>query len=328
MTVKDERAFLRLNVLYHRFLGVDSIYIYDDGSTDGGVESISDLPYVKTRSSVGPDEAPDWPPLAQARGSHKTFFVARQMLNVAHAMERARSDGIDWLLMIDADELAAVDRKVARQGSLGPALNRLASSINEAIFRPLEAVQRRGSNDDVMSNETKFKRVSGTTRKTLDPFTKETHPIAVVYGHKAGKAAVRLTASAYPKNPHRFMDLNGRRLSENTVGDVLHYYAPSFEEFVHKYRNFKNHPDKQLHGNPLGLPKRLWRDIVNTSGWDEGQLRDYYDNWVAFSDDEIDRMSARRGLLRRQPIVVEVPSAREVIRAVGPRGSTDVASGE
>ncbi len=54
ITVKNERALLRDNLLYHHFVGVDHFYVYSDGGTDGTIESVCDLPYVMTADSVPP----------------------------------------------------------------------------------------------------------------------------------------------------------------------------------------------------------------------------------------------------------------------------------
>jgi hypothetical protein len=321
-TVRDERSMLRANLLYHRFLGVDTCYVYDDGSRDGTLESVSDLPFAVTRPSVEPDEAPPWPHLARARQVCESFFVGRQMLNTAHAMVEARHSGFEWLLMIDADELVVVDRHHALQGSLGRALAGLPEPVQAAIFRPLESVQRRVSHSNVMAEETMFKRVDRrATRDTFDPFANRVRRIRSVFGHVAGKSALRLDVAACPRNSHRFATAAGRPLREEVAGDLLHYYAADFEDFVRKFRTMKDHPDRQLHGGEVVLQKRLWRDVVNRSGWAEAQLREYYERWVAFSEPEIERMSASKRGPWRQPLIVEVTSARDVVRSLTAGGS-------
>ena len=109
-TVLDELAFLRRNLLYHRFLGVDRFYIYDDGSNDDTMRSVADLPYVEIRPSVSVSEVEINPYLARAAESYSTHFVARQMLNMAHAMSLAKRAGASWMIGFDADELVVIDR--------------------------------------------------------------------------------------------------------------------------------------------------------------------------------------------------------------------------
>ena len=318
MTVRDEREFLRKNLLYHRFLGVTHFYIYDDGSEDGSVSSVADLPYVTARQSVAVSEVDVGSDLAVAARKHSTDHVARQMLNSAHAIELARAAGCSWLLGFDADELICVDRSTAAAGSLAGFLAAQPQSVDVVTFRPLEAVQRRARYDDVMTEETLFKVGSaGTTRETYDPFEKRTHEIDAVYGHKAGKQAVRTTIASIPYSVHRFRAPGGKKLRNVDKGDVLHYYAPDFESFVHKFRTMKDHPDQHVDGRTVVIQKRLWRDVVNKSGMTDEELRDYYQRWVMFDDEQLKRMrGAKRLFVLSNPALVEVTSAAAAVKKV------------
>jgi len=318
MTVRDERAFLRKNVLYHRFLGVSRFYVYDDGSSDGSLDTIADLPYVTARPSVAVSEVTIDSDLEVAARKHSTDHVARQMLNSAHAMELARAAGCSWLLGFDADELISVDRSTAVAGALASFLAAIPATVDVVTFRPLEAVQRRERYDDVMTQETLFKVGSaGITRDTFDPFEKRVHKIDAVYGHKAGKQAVRTNIASIPYSVHRFRAPGGKKLRDLEKGDVLHYYAPDFDSFVHKFQTMKDHPDQHVDGRTVVIQKRLWRDVVNKSGMTDEELRDYYQRWVMFNDEQISQMrGARRLFVLSNPALVEVTSAAAAVKQI------------
>jgi hypothetical protein len=234
-------------------------------------------------------------------------------------MEQAKRSGASWIVAFDADELIVVDRLKAMPGALAEFLGRQPLSVDAVTFRPLEAVQRRARYDDVMTEETLFKiAASGATRETYDPFTKTKHQIDAVYGHKAGKQAVRLTIDAIPYSPHRFRRRGGRKLRDTEAGDLLHFYAPDFEQFVRKFRIMKDHPDTHVDGRTVVIQKRLWRDVVNKSRMSEDELRDYYERWVMFTDEQQRAMRGGRSLLlKRKPALVEVRSAAEAIKKLG-----------
>lgn len=327
MTVRDERAMLRTNLLYHRFIGVDVVLLYDDGSTDGTADSIADLGFVEVRPTVGRDELGDRPELGRFLETFDTHFVARQSLNTAHAIDVARSTGIEWLVAIDADELVAVDLETAEPNSLRAFLGGQTASTEAVVIPPLEIVQRRVEYDDVIREETLFKRVdTGAERTTYDPFEKRTRKIPVVYGHSAGKSAVRLGADVVPRTSHRFVHGDGTSLNSVEGGYLLHYYSHSFDAFVHKFRLIRDHPDRHVQGDDVVYQKRLWRDVVNRSGLDDGQLLDYYQRWIMFGDAEIEELVRPRGVnpLRRRPTLVEVTSVQSALRSIDGSSDSDV----
>jgi glycosyltransferase involved in cell wall biosynthesis len=84
--VKNEGRYLREWIEFHRLMGVEHFYIYDNGSTDNTPEILE--PYVRT----GLVTATAWPGQVQ------------QLLAYVHAIGKAREDGVEWLAVIDADE--------------------------------------------------------------------------------------------------------------------------------------------------------------------------------------------------------------------------------
>ena len=153
----------------------------------------------------------------------------------------------------------------------------------------------------------------GLEHKTFDPFTSTTHMVRGVYGHTLGKGAARLSADLRPATVHRFRRRGGARARSTDLGWLLHYYCHTFEAFVRKFRLFRDHPDIHLRGHEVQLQKRLWRDVVNRSGMSDEELRDYFERWVQFDDEEIARLRHRRrfGVLPQAPAIVEVTAARD-----------------
>ena len=97
MTVRDEVEFLRQNLLYHQFLGAETAYVYDDGSTDGTADSVADLPFVRVAPTVSPDALPPEDRTDASADEPERYVTSRQNMNTIDAMRRARADGMTWL---------------------------------------------------------------------------------------------------------------------------------------------------------------------------------------------------------------------------------------
>jgi Glycosyl transferase family 2 len=319
MTVRDEQELLRSNLLYHRFIGVDHAYVYDDGSTDGTPATIADLDFVTFKSTVPREQFRDRGDLAQFVANYNTHLTARQLLNVVDAMAAARSAGSQWLAHIDADELLAADIHAQRPAALRDFFDGQEKATQAVVFRPLEVVQRRLSYDDVFTEETLFKRGDASAkRKTYDPIHNKTEDVNIVYGHSVGKSAVRLAAGPAPMTVHRFAQTDGTPLVTKEAGRLLHYYCHSFEAFESKFHLMADHPDTHIRGDKVVLQKRLWRDVVNRAGYDDAALRDYYQRWVMFGPDEVARLSQATGWgpLRQPPVIVQVETVGQVLAQV------------
>jgi hypothetical protein len=320
MTVRDEEELVRANLLYHRYLGVELAFVYDDGSTDGTVQSIADLPFVRLQPTVSPSDVARDDDAGLSAEALQRHVTARQNLNAIHAMGRARTAGAEWLLSIDADELACLDLARSEPDQLARALAGVPPTTEAVVLRPLEIVQRRLTYDDVLTDETLFKRSDvRLERETYDPFAGRRRTVPAVYGHSAGKSAVRLSVEARPSTVHRFVRRDGSRLKTDDLGYLLHYYCHSFDAFLRKFRAFRDHPDQHLRGQEVPLQKRLWRDVVNRAGLDQDELRDYYRRWVMFDPDEIARLRNRRafGVLPLSSALVEVTAVRSALAQIG-----------
>jgi hypothetical protein len=318
MTVRDERRLLRTNLLFHRHLGIERVYLYDDGSSDGTLDTVRDLGFVSVRPSVSPERFRD-------RETDATFLrtdtwaTVRQRLNAWAALEEARDDRLDWLLHLDADELVCPDLRHAPAGQLCEFLTDIPPVVSQVRFTTLEAVQRRAVYQDVFAEETLFKLPQGRiTRHIRDPLRGRELRVDGFYGHRAGKSAVRTGVPARPRSPHVFMAPDGGRLESQWAGHHLHYYACGASVFADKFRRLRGHPDTWASGAPLEPHQRLWRDLASAATFSDAELVSYYDDSVRFSEPDVERLLRPRrfGLLPAPPAVVEVTAVREALRGL------------
>jgi len=93
---------------------------------------------------------------------------------------------------------------------------------------------------------------------------------------------------------------------------VLHYHIYDARDFIKKFKNFKNHSDAFLSGNPIEPLKKLWIRLINDPRYTEKDLQDYFDNNILFDRKKLKQLSRTRffGILPRKQkafMVIEVP---------------------
>lgn len=105
ITAKNEERLLKQNLRYHFALGLHKAFVYFDGVTDKGPETIKDLTGVVIQDSVEPEKFKHLEFLDKFTSNAKEHHTARQCLNTYDAKLKCQQEGIDWLISIDADEL-------------------------------------------------------------------------------------------------------------------------------------------------------------------------------------------------------------------------------
>ncbi len=317
MTVRDEVALLRRNLLYHRFLGVDRCYLFDDGSSDGSAASVADLDFVEVRPTTDESRFAGRPDLEAQLRPHPSQ-ARRQGLNCALALDLARAAGLDWLVHVDADELLCPDLERVEPGGLARLLAGVEAPIEMVVFTVVEAIQQ-GRDDASAFGATLFRR-PGTLleRPALDPGTGETWNVAL-YGHAQGKAAVRVGADAHPYTPHRFERRDGSALREAWAGFVAHYYGYNAEDFWDKFRALALEGDRYPLGHPVQRRVRVWHSMAHDPRWSREELARYYERWIRFGDDEVKRLRRTRrfGVLPVVSPIQEVTAIAAALRGLG-----------
>jgi len=310
MTVRNEERLLRDNLLYHRRLGVESAWVFDDGSTDGTRASIEDLGFVRILGNAALDALPPElrTPVLDGPGVH-----ARQCRNALAAFLGARDQGLDWLLHVDADEVVAPRLDRVEPGSLARILSGLPGDVGEALFTPLEVVQRDALLPRPLVQALLFKKRPEAIRLAMpDPLSGLTLQVRGNYGHSFGKTAFRVAAAQGPESSHRFHAAPGRQLASVNAGRLLHYHLYDTSDFVARLR--KAGPSRDPVWERWASPCKLaWRRLAGDPAWTDDALADYYRRHVAFDDDRL-RPLRRRGLLGlRGPAVVEVRCVRDAL---------------
>jgi hypothetical protein len=350
MTVRNEQDLLRSNVLYHLHLGVERFFVFLDGTTDRTPETVSDLDAVTILPSCSGESfleieahrvqhvrSPRLQEVVQKSASH---HEARQMLNTIVALERSREEDIEWLISLDPDELLCLDPDTTAVGELVDFLASQPAEVEAVSFPTSEIVQRRATFGNVLAEATLFKHEeSWVARPLYDPYRKQVRrhfyqPRKVLglpvpkrkvlswwYGHRLGKSAVRAGLELLPR-VHTFRRFDGGPLETRSAGRLLHYLLYSADDFVKKFKNYVSHPDTLVSGHALSYRKRVWIDMVNDPSFSEEDLRQYYDRWVAFDDDELTGM--KRG--GAKPELVEVTGIVQAFRGLDVQKSAAVES--
>lgn len=325
ITAKNEARILRSNILYHKEIGVCKAFIYLDNTSDTGKSSISDIDIVEISDSVV-DEYHDIKILEKFNQKANKHHTARQCLNTYDALQKSKKLGIDWLISIDADELVITDKdEVSDLKSFFSALN---DSVDLVNFKPYEILQDERSYNNVFAEASYFKVVHKFSRRIdriyksfYNPFDKSYIKFSYWYGQHLGKAALKVNSKQeiIPKNVHRYVYVNGDEINKVSEKGMLHYHMFDAEDFIKKYRNFKDRPDHFLSGNKVESLKLLCREIVNSKHYSEEALNDYYESNVMFTKQEVSKMLANRNrffLKRKEKAVIKITSVNKVFSKI------------
>lgn len=319
LTVKNEKRLLRNNLLYHKAIGADRIFVYFDNTTDRGKESISDLDFVTINDSVSAKKYGHLNYLEKFTSQAREHHTARQCLNTFDAQQLSKKEGIDWLISLDADELICTDFE--NPLNLKSFFKSVDKQVEVVTFKTLEALQRKETYGNVFQEEILFKKDRWAhTKKLYDPLIKSKQKFSWWYGQIMGKEAVRIDRGIIPHNVHRFKKMDNSQTVKINKGHILHYHAYDAEDFIKKFKNFKDHPNTFLSGNKVEDIKLLLRDVVNKTGYSEEELVEYYRKNIYFTPKEVGQFQKIKSLFlfQKKPVLQEVLSVRKVFEEINP----------
>ncbi|WP_179018587.1 glycosyltransferase family 2 protein [Winogradskyella forsetii] len=324
ITVKNEARLLRQNVLYHLGLGMAKVFVYLDHTTDNGAQTIQDIAAVEINNSVAAETYRNRPYLEKFWDNAEAHHTARQCLNTFDALQKCKTENIDWLLSLDADELflSSKDQTLTLHEFFKIVNNRGADIVT---LKPLEVVARKMVYQNVMKEETLFKTQKNFKSKfdqiynnIYDPYQKEYRRVPYWLGHTMGKSAIKVTDNIIPNNVHRYTSINGEPLHIVDFGYVLHYHIYDFEDFIKKYQNFKERPDTFLSGNKIEGLKSLWIKLVNDSSYSKDYLKAYFKNNLLFNTVKLKQLHKTRVFnifKRREPAIITINLPKQILTA-------------
>lgn len=333
-TVRGLDVSYRTAVAHHRALGFERFYLYlDDPSERAATEALlGDLAgpgLTLIARDAAHDQRAGLSPLfdEDPRLPYARCVVTRQRINVAMCVERARRDGVDWLLHIDADELLAAP---LASGSSEDAplrfaawLDALPPSIDEVFLPNLEGVPQREEYDDPFLQVDLFKRNPYHLSKLQHDRLRYKHERQQFYvAYASGKSIFRPERVREPAGPssvhHYGPDLLADHLhvQDQLEGPViLHYPMIGFMSFVRRVSGYNLDRINQyevLSDNPNNLFRQARRALTE---YGLGALRRFYREWVLYED------PAELALLRRWGALHELEPERRPQPAGPPGGS-------
>lgn len=303
-------APLRSWLRHHRALGFERLYLFFDAG-DPGIAEARATPGVEVtvvdeahfEALAQHPYAARHVPLLRATGlgrSSPDALTALQLCNMAMGLERARRDGMRWLLHIDVDELFHPGEGSASEHFA--LLDRLG--LGQARYINHEAMPTAEEHADYFREMTLFKRnpaeLPDATKARVAPFWAAREGYFLAYAN--GKCAVRTLPGVTPATAHGFqlpvVALGRANLSSPCV---LHYPYVSFEQYWAKHARLGDYAGDALLGEdwtppPFALASR---DYVRDGRREDARRR--YARTVLLCDPrERDELLAEGVLFREQ----------------------------
>jgi hypothetical protein len=306
-TLRNAGNVLDSFITYHLAIGFGRIYLFFDDPADPDLPRIAAHPRV-TAIAHDSELRKRWRNLPQY--SEQCAFLdrevmARQVLNAELAMQLARTDGFDWLLHIDSDELFYSPFQSAAEHFETVDTQRLET----VVYMNYEAAPERDEIADYFREVDLFKVPPHLNRAPVTPAlvnavksTPQLHPDFFKF-YASGKSAVRLSAAGMrPTGVHHFVRPDaGWEAGQAAQQFILHFACCGFENFWTKYATLGRFADKWWDRYDIAqLVGRFHldaRDIVATG--DRDAARAFYRNHFAFQDERRVKELLALGVLAR-----------------------------
>lgn len=141
-TVKNESRLLPSAIEYYLAAGCSKIYIFFDGTTDNTRDMVRDYDGVRLNESIRPNNLADLPSwITQIVPWWETDMDVRKRINTYFATKSAFSDGIEWVLCVDPDEIMVPNINTKININLIPDfLEKIPEDVDQILVRNLELI--------------------------------------------------------------------------------------------------------------------------------------------------------------------------------------------
>ena len=303
-TVREPGPSFDSFVRYHLAAGVGRIYVFFDDPDDpaANAPACADERVEALRCDVAlRSHWVNWPEMREAVD---TEVMARQVLNTELALRLAESEGVQWLLHIDADEAFFPGPRSVPEAFA--ALN----DVDWVTFLNVEAVPEHVEVRDFFREITLFKANPATLsdEQRAQAAAVPQFPDRVFFYYSNGKSAVRVQDGVLPSGVHGFTSTAGPlRHRIVTEPAILHYMNAGFENFWRRYRTWGPFADRWFASldiaSSIGRFHLDARDVVATG--DRDGARAFYDQRVVLRDAELRDALIEAGICTRIPAVAD-----------------------
>ncbi|XP_078174602.1 glycosyltransferase-like At2g41451 [Carex rostrata] len=295
---------------YHKVIGVSRFFLFVEGeaakpSVTSVLESIrgvkviyrtKELEEKQTRSRIWNET---WLAGFFYKPCNYELFV-KQSLNMEMAIVMARSDGMEWIIHLDTDEL--IHPAGAQEYSLRRLLSDTPENVDMVIFPNYESSVERDNIKDPFTEVSMFK-------KNYDHLPKETYfglykeatrnnpNYFLTYGN--GKSAARVQDHLRPNGAHRWHNYmktpNEIKLEEAAI---LHYTYTKFSDLTSRRDRCGCKPTKDDVKRCFILEFDRLAFIVASTATDE-EMHNWYNEHVVWTDKQTNLKLLRKGILTR-----------------------------
>jgi tetratricopeptide (TPR) repeat protein len=237
--VKDESPYLLEWIAYHRIIGIDHFFIYDNESEDGSQELLKQL------DKAGVITYLNWPDASDGNTQQNAY---------SDCAKRAR-DITEWIAFIDADEFILPHKHQNLKAFLEDYSDVDAIAINWKIFGSSEKRYREAGL--LMERFTKCSEKDFNANGHIKTIVKKITDLKYIGIHACVFHSHKNKKYIYPDRvdvPKTKFTGKGKYIDHSII-QINHYYSKSFEEF-----NFK-----RVRGRPTVKrddPRILGKDII------------------------------------------------------------------
>lgn len=336
VTTSDSLAQIKVWLAYHRAIGVSEFYLFVDGqaSSETSVASLRQFPDVtviikdeeldqRNRNSRIWNET--WLSAFFNKPCNHELFVT-QSLNMAYGIELARSDGLDWILHVDTDELIYPGGSTAY--SLQQVLAQVPPHVDLLVFPNYEALSETSIIDDPFTQVSLFKKnfqhvESNMYYKKYSIVAKGNPNYFTTYGN--GKSAARVIDGLRPNGAHRWHNYVKNPVEwTSDQSAVLHYTYNRYADLKSRRDRCDCQPTEEDASRCFILPfDRL--AFLEASLKSEDELLRFYKERLVWDDSKTVNDLLKSGLFARlyEPqILVRGISAAQKLEATHQFAST------